>query len=158
MVLHAADLKRFRFVSPANSTQVTPNTLLDFRREPTLAILGRENHMQADGCVGVSHLTANLIRCRAATQSFASRFRGLKPTAILHDRSAVDLSSVLAICCRLKFAAVLHRAAVHSIFDRSAVTDGSRGLQPTGQHGNHIVSHRDTGTGNSSTNSCSLTF
>ncbi len=109
VIFHAADLKCLHLMRPANSTQVTPHALLDLRRDPAFAVLGGEYHMQADGGVGVGHLAGNVIRCRAATQSLASPFRvrGLKPTAIVLDRSAVSRS------------------------DRSAVTHGSRGLQPT---------------------------
>lgn len=95
MVVHAADLQCIHPMRPANTPQITPNTLLNVGCDPALAVLGREHDMQANGRVSVGHLAENLIRCRAATQSSVLRIRGLKPTATVLDRAAVGIRTSL---------------------------------------------------------------
>ena len=95
VVLHSADMERLYPMGSAYSTHVAPNALFDVRRDPSLAILGRENEMQVDRGISVRHarkdgLSRTLFLCRAATQSLASVVRGLKPTATTLDRSAVN--------------------------------------------------------------------
>ncbi len=95
VILHAADVQRFHLVRSTNTTHVTPNALFDLRSNPAFAILGGEDDVQVNGSVGVRHIRCGrflgtLLRCRYATQCSFALDRGLKPTATVLDRDAVE--------------------------------------------------------------------
>ena len=120
MIVDSPDVPGLDPVGAANPAEVAPDLALDFRSDPWLAVLGGKHEMEMEGRVGVGHgegrLLPTLLRCRSATQSPAPRSRGLKPTATVHDRSAVKdidsaahgYGSVRSICVGRSLILTLH--------------------------------------------------
>ena len=55
MILHPADLQRRHFVVLGNAAEIGPNSLLVLGFNPGHAILGAENDVVMQRCVGVCH-------------------------------------------------------------------------------------------------------